>query len=51
MNKKTNNVRTKTIVVSDIHLGADDSFSETVKNRQIFIEFLKRISKLCICKF
>ena len=46
MNKKTNNVRTKTIVVSDIHLGADDSFSETVKNRQIFIEFLKRIQSM-----
>jgi UDP-2,3-diacylglucosamine pyrophosphatase LpxH len=31
------------IVVSDLHLGVDDSFSETVKNKDLLTEFLERL--------
>ncbi len=33
----------KVVVVSDIHLGVLDKYSEDVKNRTVFIEFLKRL--------
>lgn len=33
----------KVIVVSDIHLGILDKYSENLKNRAVFIEFLKRL--------
>ncbi len=36
-------IRNKIIVVSDIHLGVDDSFSETVKNKALFVDFLKHL--------
>lgn len=35
----------KTIVISDIHIGIDDSFAETVKNRPLLIDFLHRIKR------
>ncbi|MFA6846684.1 MAG: metallophosphoesterase [Sphaerochaetaceae bacterium] len=35
----------KIVVVSDIHLGVDDKFSEDVKNRSLFMEFLQRLEK------
>jgi len=31
------------IVVSDFHLGVDDSFSETVKNKDLIADFLERL--------
>jgi len=31
------------IVISDLHLGVDDSFSETVKNKDLIAEFLERL--------
>lgn len=37
--------RTKTIVISDLHLGVDDAYAETVKNRPLLVEFLKRVEK------
>lgn len=33
--------RNTVIVISDIHLGADDSYSETVKNRPALVSFLR----------
>jgi len=33
----------KVVVVSDIHLGVLDKYSENLKNRAVFIEFLKRL--------
>jgi len=36
-------IKNKVVVVSDIHLGIDDRYSEDVKNRPVFIEFLKRL--------
>jgi len=33
----------KVVVVSDIHLGILDKYSENLKNRAVFIEFLKRL--------
>ncbi len=33
----------KVLVVSDIHLGILDKYSENLKNRAVFIEFLKRV--------
>ncbi len=32
------------VVISDLHLGVDDSFSETVKNKGLIAEFLKRLA-------
>lgn len=37
------NKRDKIIVISDIHLGIEDKYSETVKNRTVLIDFLKRL--------
>lgn len=35
--------KNKVVVVSDIHLGILDKYSENLKNRAVFIEFLKRL--------
>lgn len=35
----------KTVVISDLHLGVDDSVSEFVKNRSLLISFLEQIRK------
>lgn len=35
----------KIVVISDIHLGIDDSMSENVENKPILINFLKRLQK------
>jgi len=35
--------RDKIIVISDIHLGIDDRYTETLKNRPLLIEFLRRL--------
>ena len=31
------------VVISDLHLGVDDSFSETVENKALITEFLERL--------
>lgn len=35
--------RNKIVVISDIHIGVDDEFAETVDNRPMLIDFLKRL--------
>lgn len=35
--------RNKIVVISDIHIGIDDKYAETVKNRPLLIDFLKRL--------
>lgn len=35
------NTRDKIVVISDIHLGIDDRYTETLKNRPLLIEFLR----------
>lgn len=37
--------RDKIVVISDIHLGIEDSYTETLKNRPILIEFLQRLQR------
>lgn len=37
--------RNKIVVVSDLHLGIDDSFAETVHNRELFVEFLQKLQQ------
>lgn len=37
------NIRNKIVVISDIHLGIEDRYTETVKNRPLLIDFLKRM--------
>ncbi|MFA5283300.1 MAG: metallophosphoesterase [Bacilli bacterium] len=37
--------RNKTVVISDLHLGIDDRYSETIINRPYLIEFLKRLQQ------
>ncbi len=37
------NTRNKIVVISDIHIGIDDKYAETVKNRPLLIEFLQRL--------
>ncbi|MEM1483431.1 metallophosphoesterase [Oscillospiraceae bacterium PP1C4] len=37
------NTRNKIVVISDIHIGVDDKYAETVANRPILIDFLKRL--------
>ena len=37
--------RDKIVVISDLHLGIDDKFAETVKNRPLLIEFLQRLQR------
>ncbi len=34
----------KIVVISDIHLGVDDAYSETVQNRQLLVGFLHRVA-------
>jgi len=38
--------RNKVVVVSDIHLGIVDKYSETVENKNLFIEFLDRLGNM-----
>ncbi len=38
--------RTKTVVLSDLHLGIDDSFSENVANKPLLIAFLGRLAAM-----
>ena len=33
----------KIVVISDIHLGIDDSFSENAQNKQLLVDFLQRL--------
>lgn len=35
--------RNKTVVISDLHMGVDDRYTETKKNRPLLIEFLHRL--------
>ena len=35
-----NNMRTQIIIISDMHLGVDDRFSEMVEHKQAFVDFL-----------
>lgn len=37
------NVRNKIITISDLHIGIDDKYGETVKNRPMLINFLKSL--------
>ncbi len=39
----TGNTRDKIVVISDLHLGIDDSYTEMVENRPLLIEFLQRL--------
>ena len=34
----------KVVVVSDVHLGVDDAYAETVKNRRVFVDFLHHVA-------
>lgn len=34
----------KIVVISDIHLGVDDAYAETVQNRQLLVEFIHRVA-------
>jgi UDP-2,3-diacylglucosamine pyrophosphatase LpxH len=38
-------IRDKIVVISDIHIGIDDSYAEMVKNRPLLIEFLQRLQR------
>lgn len=38
-------IRDKIVVISDIHLGIDDSYAEILKNRSLLIEFLQRLQR------
>jgi UDP-2,3-diacylglucosamine pyrophosphatase LpxH len=35
--------RNKTVVISDLHLGIDDRYTETIKNRPFLVKFLQRL--------
>lgn len=37
------NTQNKTVVMSDLHLGIDDRYTETKKNRRLLVEFLQRL--------
>lgn len=37
--------RDKIVVISDLHIGIDDNYAETVKNRPLLIAFLQRLQK------
>jgi UDP-2,3-diacylglucosamine pyrophosphatase LpxH len=39
-------VRNKVVVVSDLHFGIDDRYSETIENRKVFITFLERLGAM-----
>ncbi|KXL51660.1 3',5'-cyclic adenosine monophosphate phosphodiesterase CpdA [Anaerotignum neopropionicum] len=38
-------IRNKIVVISDIHIGIDDQYAETVKNRPLLIEFLQKLQR------
>lgn len=40
---ETGDKRDKIVVISDIHLGIEDSYTETLKNRPFLIEFLQHL--------
>ena len=40
---EANDTRNKIAVISDIHLGIDDSFAENVANKEYLLQFLKRL--------
>src|SRR5574344_1764278 len=40
---KSGSVKNKIVTISDLHVGIDDRYAETVKNRSLLIEFLKRL--------
>ncbi|NCA93140.1 metallophosphoesterase, partial [bacterium] len=42
---KTAASRDKIVVISDLHLGIEDEYTETLKNRPLLIEFLQRLQK------
>jgi UDP-2,3-diacylglucosamine pyrophosphatase LpxH len=35
----------KIVVISDLHLGIDDSFSENIQNKPLLVEFLQKLQK------
>ncbi len=37
------NSQNKTVFISDIHLGVDDRYTETIRNRPFLVDFLKRL--------
>lgn len=37
--------RNKIVAISDLHLGIEDKYSETLKNRSLIIEFLQRLQR------
>ena len=37
------NTRNKIVVISDIHLGIDDNYTETLHNRPLLVDFLRRL--------
>lgn len=37
--------RNKTVVISDLHLGIDDRYTETIENRPFLVEFLQRLRR------
>ncbi len=45
-----NNKRTMIVCISDIHLGANDIYSEINKNRDSLIRFLRSCSNFTKCK-
>ncbi len=42
--KDNTNESRRIVVISDLHLGVDDSFSETVKNKELIAEFVERLA-------
>ncbi len=40
---EADDTRDKIVVISDIHLGIDDNYTETLKNRPLLIDFLQRL--------
>ena len=40
---EANNTRNKIVVISDIHLGIDDSFAENSANKEYLLQFLARV--------
>jgi|GEM_PF-119588 len=41
--EELNNTRSQVVVISDLHLGVNDSFAELAKNRQALVDFLGQI--------
>ena len=40
-----NGDRNKIVVISDLHLGIDDNYTETLKNRKFLVDFLQKLQK------